>query len=110
MAIITDKERIDEALELIWVLAEEGHKELERFNLSSDDADTPSMIETMIEDGLIVIDEGNIVLTDKGHKTARGLIRRQRLAERLFSDVFEMPDDRVLDDVCYMVDMMSVVL
>lgn len=107
MAIITDKERIDEALELIWVLAEEGHKELERFNLSSDDADTPSMIETMIQDGLIVIDEGNIILTDKGHKTARGLIRRQRLAERLFSDVFEMPDDRVLDDACKMEHILS---
>lgn len=107
MAIITDKERIDEALELIWVLAEEGHKELERFNLSSDDADTPSMIETMIQDGLIVIDEGNIILTDRGHKTARGLIRRQRLAERLFSDVFEMTEDRVLDDACKMEHILS---
>lgn len=107
MAIITDKERVDEALELIWVLAEEGHRELERFHLSSDDGDTPSMIETLIHDGFIVIDQDNIILTDRGHKMAKGLIRRQRLAERLFSDVFEMPDDKVLDDACKMEHILS---
>jgi DtxR family Mn-dependent transcriptional regulator len=107
MTIITDKERVDEAMELIWVLAEEGHRGLDRFNLSSDDADTPSLIETLTEGGLVVIEEGNVILTEKGHKMARGLIRRQRLAERLFSDVFEMPDDKVLDDACKMEHILS---
>ena len=30
-----DKERIEEALELLWVLIEEGHQDLNRFRLSS---------------------------------------------------------------------------
>jgi len=107
MAIITDKERVDESLELIWVLAEEGHQEVERFNLSSDDADVPSIVETLLETGLVSLDAGKLVLTDKGHKIARGLIRRQRLAERLFSDVFEMAEDRVLDDACKMEHILS---
>jgi DtxR family Mn-dependent transcriptional regulator len=107
MTIITDKERVDEAMELIWVLAEEGHRGVDRFNLSSDDIDTPSLIETLSQGGLVVIEEGNIILTEKGHKMARGLIRRQRLAERLFSDVFEMPDDKVLDDACKMEHILS---
>jgi len=100
MGIITDKERIEEALELIWVLDEEGHNELERFTLSSDDSETTEIIETLITDDFAKITEGKILLTEKGHRIARGLTRRQRLAERLFTDVFEMPDDTVLADAC----------
>ncbi|MDA8104799.1 MAG: FeoA domain-containing protein [Nitrospiraceae bacterium] len=105
--MITDKERIDEALELLWVLEEEGHREVDRFSLSSDDADVSSLIETLKEDGLAAVAEGDIHLTEKGRKIARGLIRRQRLAERLFTDVFEMPEDTVLDDACKMEHILS---
>jgi DtxR family Mn-dependent transcriptional regulator len=107
MTIIFDKERIDEALELIWVLDEEGHKELNRFKLSSDDPDTDALIETLIQEGLSRIDQDRIVFTDPGRKRAKGLIRRQRLAERLFTDVFEMPEDTVLDDACKMEHILS---
>ncbi len=107
MGMITDKERIDEALELLWVLEEEGHREVDRFSLSSDDADVSSLIETLKEDGLAALAEGDIHLTEKGQKIARGLIRRQRLAERLFTDVFEMPEDTVLDDACKMEHILS---
>ncbi|MDA8238913.1 MAG: FeoA domain-containing protein [Nitrospiraceae bacterium] len=107
MGMITDKERIDEALELLWVLEEEGHREVDRFSLSSDDADISSLIETLKEDGLAAVAEGDIHLTEKGRKIARGLIRRQRLAERLFTDVFEMPENTVLDDACKMEHILS---
>jgi DtxR family Mn-dependent transcriptional regulator len=107
MGTITDKERIDEALELLWVLEEEGHRGVDRFSLSSDDADVNSLIETLREDGLAAVVEGDIHLTEKGRKVARGLIRRQRLAERLFTDVFEMPEDTVLDDACKMEHILS---
>ena len=107
MAIITDKERIEEALELLWVLGEDGHSELERFNLSSDDSDTDSLLETLLAEGLAEVFSGEIHLTDKGRRIARGLIRRQRLAERLFTDVFEMADDTVLDDACKMEHILS---
>ncbi len=107
MGTITDKERIDEALELLWVLEEEGHRGVDRFSLCSDDVDISSLIETLQEDGLAAVVEGNIHLTDKGRRIARGLIRRQRLAERLFTDVFEMPEDTVLDDACKMEHILS---
>jgi DtxR family Mn-dependent transcriptional regulator len=107
MEKITDKERIDEALELLWVLDEEGHNELNRFSLSSDDPDTALIVETLINEGFASISEKKIVLTEKGRKTARGLIRRQRLAERLFSDVFEMSDDSVVNDACKMEHILS---
>ena len=107
MEKITDKERIDEALELLWVLDEEGHNELDRFSLSSDDPDTALIVETLINEDFASISEKKIVLTEKGRKTARGLIRRQRLAERLFSDVFEMSDDSVVNDACKMEHILS---
>jgi len=107
METIVDKERIDEALELIWVLAEEGHNELDRFSLSSDDPDTNLLIKALIDQDLATISGNTIQLTEKGRKTARGLIRRQRLAERLFSDVFEMSDDSVVDDACKMEHILS---
>ena len=107
MAIITDKERIDEALELLWVLNEDQHPDISHFKTNSDDADTEAMIETLLHDGLASVEGTEIHLTEKGHKFARGLIRRQRLAERLFTDVFEMPDDTVVNDACKMEHILS---
>ena len=107
MNVISDKERIDEALELIWVLQEDGHSELARFTKSSDDADINQVIELLINDELVNVSDNMIILTREGHSLARGLVRRQRLAERLFTDVFEMPDDKVLDDACKMEHILS---
>ncbi len=107
MGTITDKERIDEALELIWVLEEEGHRDIDRFSLSSDDADVTLLLETLRDEGFITIGDGSISLTEMGRKIAKGLIRRQRLAERLFTDVFEMPENTVLDDACKMEHILS---
>ncbi len=107
MALITDKERIDEALELLWVLDEEGHNDLERFNLSCDDADPSALLETLIHDGLAASVESRLELTEKGRRSARGLVRRQRLAERLFMDVFEMKEEAVVDDACKMEHILS---
>ncbi len=107
MGTITDRERIDEALELIWVLEEEGHREVDRFSLSSDDADVAVLLDTLKDEGLVNISDGSIHLTERGRKMAKGLIRRQRLAERLFTDVFEMPENTVLDDACKMEHILS---
>ncbi len=107
MGAITDRERIDEALELIWVLEEEGHREIDRFSLSSDDADVTVLLNTLKDEGLVNINDGAIHLTERGRKLAKGLIRRQRLAERLFTDVFEMPENTVLDDACKMEHILS---
>jgi DtxR family Mn-dependent transcriptional regulator len=107
MGFITDKERIEEALELIWVLEEEGHRDIDRFSLSSDDADVTLLMNTLKEEGLVNVTDGSIHLTQEGRKLAKGLIRRQRLAERLFTDVFEMPDNTVLDDACKMEHILS---
>jgi DtxR family transcriptional regulator, Mn-dependent transcriptional regulator len=102
-----DKERIDEALELLWVLNEEGHQDLNRFRLSSEDDEVDSIINVLKTDGFVITSGDNIQFTDKGRSEAKALIRRLRLAERLFTDVFEMRDDTVLADACKMEHILS---
>ncbi len=102
-----DKERIDEALELIWLLVEEGRMDINRFKLSSEDNNVDILIDTLKTEGLIIISEDKIQFTDKGYSMAKTLIRRQRLAERLLTDVFEMPGDTVITDACKMEHILS---
>ncbi len=95
-----ENERIDEALELIWLLREDHRAFLSNFKASSDDESPEEIIRLLIDDGLVNIKGQEIGFTEMGYERARGLIRRYRLAERLFSDVFELRDDLVKDDAC----------
>ncbi|HMK55992.1 MAG TPA: metal-dependent transcriptional regulator [Dissulfurispiraceae bacterium] len=95
-----EKERIDEALELLWVLGEEGHRDMKRFKLSSDDSNIDEIVESLIREDLVVITDDEIKLADKGTAAAKGLIRRHRLAERLFTDVFDLSKDTMEEDAC----------
>ncbi len=95
-----ENERIDEALELIWILKEEGKSTQSNFKISSDDVSPDEILSILLQNGLINLKGDDIDFTDKGYDRAKGLIRRYRLAERLFSDVFELRDDLVKDDAC----------
>ncbi len=102
-----EKERIDEALELLWVLAEEGHRDLKRFKLSSDDSDIEALVGMLKGEGLAILSDSEISLTDKGTDLARALIRRHRLAERLFTDIFDLPKNAIEEDACKMEHILS---
>jgi DtxR family Mn-dependent transcriptional regulator len=102
-----DKERVDEALELLWILNEDGHQDFNRFRLSSEDDEVDAVIHVLKTEGLVVIPGDNIQFTDKGRAQAKALIRRLRLAERLFTDVFEMRGDTVITDACRMEHILS---
>lgn len=97
-----EQERIDEALELIWLLEEEGHTEFNRFKLNSDDVKFDKLVNEMIKQGLIILKDEKVKLTEKGRTLATGLIRRHRLAEQLFTEVFELTENSVDADACKM--------
>lgn len=105
--VTVGQERTDEALELLWVLDEDGHQGLARFRLCSDDPDVGALIHALEADGLVTLQEASVVLTQKGRQLARGLIRRHRLAERLFTDVFDLSKENVDDDACKMEHILS---
>ena len=102
-----NQERIDEALELLWLLNEAGHESFKRFKLSSEDDDIESLIQGLTSQGLITITGDKIHFTANGRLQAETLIRRLRLAERLFTDVFEMREDTVIADACKMEHILS---
>jgi Mn-dependent DtxR family transcriptional regulator len=58
--------------------------------VSSEDDDVETIIATLEKEGLAVISDDNIQLTEKGYSKAKALVRRLRLAEQLFTDVFEL--------------------
>ena len=97
----------DEALELLWVLNEEGHDDLNRFRLSSEDDEVDAVIGALKEERLVIISGDTIHFTDEGRAKAKALIRRLRLAERLFSDVFEMREETIIADACKMEHILS---
>lgn len=102
-----NQERIDEALELLWVLGEENKRDLKTFKLSSEDEDIDTVIEKMIYDGLVKIEGDDLILTDQGKRNSKGLIRRHRLAERLFTDVFDLRGATIHEEACKMEHILS---
>jgi DtxR family Mn-dependent transcriptional regulator len=95
-----ERERIDEALELLWVLNEEGHQDVKRFRLSSDDDNVEELLQSMTAEGVVAVDVDAVRMTESGTEMARGLIRRHRLSERLFFDVFDLTMDEVEGGAC----------
>ncbi len=95
-----ERERLEEALELLWVLKEEQKAGLKTLRVSSDDDDINAVIEELKKQNLITVSDDNVDFTEQGYQIARAIIRRHRLAERLFADVFEMQDDTIHEDAC----------
>ncbi len=104
-----EQERIDEALELIWLLEEEGRTEFNRFKLNSDDVNFDELINEMIKNNLTILKEkeDKVGFTEKGRMLAKRLIRRHRLAEQLFTEVFELTVNSVEADACKMEHILS---
>ncbi len=101
------QERIDEALELAWLLEEEGQSDLNRFRLNLDDPDFDELLRTMLDQNLISVKDDTLSLTEKGRTPARDLIRRHRLAEQLFTEVFKLSENAVDADACKMEHILS---
>lgn len=95
-----ERERLEEALELLWVLKEENKGGLKNLRVSSDDDNISDVIEELKSQNLITVSGDNVDFTEKGYQIARAIIRRHRLAERLFADVFEMKDETIHEDAC----------
>ncbi len=79
----------DELLELLWHLDESHTLSL----LSLREHDPTNVFENSLRDfssdGIVKVDGGNVVLTEMGHETAKAIVRRHRLAERLMVDVLK---------------------
>jgi putative ABC transport system ATP-binding protein len=94
-----DEARFDHVLEELWLCAEIGRRaKLARFH--SLDADPERTIQRLAVLGLVVVHDSEVDLTDRGTRRARDVVRRRRLAERLFTDTFSIANAEADSQAC----------
>jgi DtxR family Mn-dependent transcriptional regulator len=95
-----EEERIDELLELIWTLREEGVSDMDHLLETTQDIEVKSILRKMIKDDLFKIDGNRMILKERGEEKAREIVRRHRLTERLLHEIFEMSEEEVEEEAC----------
>lgn len=97
-------QRVDELLELIWELDEEGeHREsavLEAAPRRAHEPEPALVLDHLATRGMVERRGAELRLSSNGAAVARSLVRRQRLAERLLHDVLAVNAVTVASDAC----------
>jgi putative ABC transport system ATP-binding protein len=95
-----ESERFDHLLEQIWICGEEETApRLERVRTRGG-AYPVYTLRRMMELELVHVRDTEVVLTDRGARRARDVVRRHRLAERLFCDTFSIGDPEADSQAC----------
>ena len=95
-----DEERFDHLLEQIWICGEEGlAAQLERIRTIGV-TDPVRTVRRLADLGLLDVRESQVELTSRGERRARDVVRRHRLAERLFTDTFAIADADADSQAC----------
>ena len=106
-AIPVEEDRIEELLELIWTLREEGVSDLDQLLGTAQDIEARYILRLMIKDDLFQVEGNRMVLKELGEEKAREIIRRHRLTERLLSEIFEMSEQEVEEEACKLEHILS---
>src|SRR5437879_4723342 len=89
-----ENEDFDEVLEELWMLRESAmHHESSHFT----EMQKRRLVATMSRIGLLKMTGSEVEFTQAGESRARSVIRRHRLAERLFMDVLSIRDDAAVE-------------
>jgi DtxR family Mn-dependent transcriptional regulator len=104
-----DRYRIDELLEALYYFREEGEDAREETLAKRlDDADPLSLLAVALQEDLLTKSAvGVLSLSALGDARATGIVRRNRLAEVLFSQVLEVPEHEVEPNACEMEHILS---
>ena len=90
----------DHLLEQIWVCGEEGNK-ADVEHIRTPGGVDPVRTLARMEDLLLVrVQDHEVQLTERGAHRARDVVRRHRLAERLFKDTFRIDDHEAHTQAC----------
>jgi putative ABC transport system ATP-binding protein len=97
---LDDEIRFDHLLERIWMFGEEGtDAQLERMRTPGV-ADPTRTLGRMADLKLVEMRDKDVRLTETGSRRARDVVRRHRLAERLFKDTFAIDDSEAHTQAC----------
>jgi putative ABC transport system ATP-binding protein len=104
-----DEIRFDHLLEQIWVFGEEGKPaQVDRLHATGSAGTLPlvtdeppaRILARMSDLHLVQTQNGHVDLTPAGTLRARDVVRRHRLAERLFKDTFAVDDSEAHNQAC----------
>jgi len=90
----------DHLLEQIWVCGEEGMPADVEHIRTPGGVDAGRTLARMEDLRLVRVANHNISLTERGKTRARDVVRRHRLAERLFKDTFRIDDHEAHSQAC----------
>ncbi len=93
-------ELVDHLLQEVWMLRE-GNQSPEIAKLRRTAVlDVGGTLARMAERGLVHVENSHVLFTPVGEERARDVMRRYRLAERLFRDTFALGDSEAEDTAC----------
>ncbi|MBD3336555.1 MAG: DtxR family transcriptional regulator [Candidatus Eisenbacteria bacterium] len=94
------EERVDEGLECLYVLREEGRARVPEFLDACPEPEPESLLKELEDGGWLYRRSGRLEFTVEGEMRARTILRRHRLAEALFHDVLNMSDEDIETGAC----------
>lgn len=95
-----EEQRLEEYLETLWSLMEEGKDSLEDVRRTIGETEASHVILSLMENGWVKVEGERFSFQPEGELLASQIVRRHRLAERLLHDVLEMGEDQVEEDAC----------
>ncbi len=95
-----EDDRVDEILELIWTLIEEGKATVDSVTKMSDDPQASDLLKGIESSGFVSVHNNKISFEETGERRAEAIIRRHRIAERLLSEVFDVDEKQLEDHAC----------
>ncbi|MBI2066954.1 MAG: FeoA domain-containing protein [Deltaproteobacteria bacterium] len=91
---------MDEFLERIWTQRERGSSKKESVIAATPVSHAERWLSALEKERLIHVEGERLELTSAGEQEAEKIIRRHRLTERLFSDLFETSEEVWEKDAC----------
>ncbi|MHB8080095.1 MAG: metal-dependent transcriptional regulator [Candidatus Krumholzibacteriia bacterium] len=86
----TDREAVEDLLEAVWLRHEAGLTfALARYASRQAGPGTDAVARKLVDEGLLSLAEGRATLTATGEEQAASVVRRHRLAERLYTDLLQ---------------------
>ncbi len=102
------REALEDLLEAVWLANEaQGEFDPARCRAGGDPADAELAAQALVGDGLLVRDGARLELTPAGREAAERVVRRHRLAERLYTDLLRAGDEGQQTFACRFEHMLS---
>ncbi len=102
-----EQEDLEEALGVIWLRRELGVRRKSAILPELSEGVSPEIYEKLLRGGYASEEGDLIALTPKGEALGRDITRRQRLAERLLTDVLSLDHSSVAPNACQLEHILS---